>query len=91
MGNQKVLGVVKYVLLVIALLYIAGIVCIPAMKPLASNWVAWLVFIIYALNLLFVWVISGKRQAGDSQANRESSKEASISAELLRDRNKWVS
>lgn len=59
------------------------------MKPLKYNWTAWLVFGIYLLNLVFLWAIDGKKTT-IMDDKEEATKEAKISQELLRDRNKWI-
>lgn len=91
MGKPKKLRIVKYILLILALFYIAGVLWVPVMRPLAGSFIAWLVFGIYVLNLAFVWAISGKRTAGAPREDEKSRAEADISSQLLRDRNKWVS
>ena len=90
MGKKWKLRIVKYILLILALFYIAGVLWVPVMRPLAGSFIAWLIFSIYVLNLAFVWAISGKRTAGEPKADENSRAEAKISSELLRDRNKWV-
>ena len=80
---------IKYSLSFVALLYILGICFVPFVKPLKYNWIAWLVFGIYLLNLVFLWAIDGK-QTTIMDDKEEATKEAKISQELLRDRNKWI-
>lgn len=86
MKNTKI---AKYVLTVAAILYIFGIYFVPFMKPLKGSWVAWLIFGIYCLNLVFFWAIGGKKSMSVDD-KEEAVKEAKISQELLKDRNKWV-
>lgn len=86
---KKNLQIIKYFLSVAAILYLLGISFLPAMKPLSHSWIAWVVFGIYFLNLIFLWAIGGKKTEHHDD-KEEATKEAQISQELLKDRNKWV-
>ena len=86
---KKNMQIIKYLLSVAAILYLFGVFFLPAMKPLSHSWVAWVVFGIYCLNLIFLWAIGGKKTEYHDD-KEEATKEAQISQELLKDRNKWV-
>lgn len=74
----------------VAFLYILGIFVFPFMEPLKHNWIAWVVLGIYLLNLILLWAIDAKKTTIEEGDKEEATKEAKISQELLRDRNKWV-
>ena len=81
--------IIIYSLAIIAVIYLLGVSFVLVMKPLRHNWIAWLIFGIYCLNLIFLWAIGGKKMEHHDD-REEATKEAQISQELLKDRNKWV-
>ncbi len=87
---MKYIKGIKYVMLLVAFLYILGIFVFPFMEHLKYNWIAWVVLGIYLLNLIFLWAIDAKKKNIEEVDREEATKEAKISQELLRDRNKWV-
>ena len=53
------------------------------MKPLKYNWIAWLVFGIYLLNLVFLWAIDGKKTT-IMDDKEEATKEAKIISRIIK-------
>ena len=76
------------ILPLLAFLYIMGIVFIPFMRPLRGNLFAWLLFIIYVINMIFIYsILSSKRK--NYTITDEEKKDLKESQELLKDRSKW--
>ena len=80
--------VVKIVLLLIPVIYLAGILFISWMQPLRYNVFAWIVFFIYIVNLIFIYSLMGKKDKNIHVTEQEK-EEMKLSQELLKDRGKW--
>lgn len=79
---------IKVILLLLGVLYIAGILFVPFMKPLRYNWFAWFLFIIYILNVIFVFGFFSKKEKLYKGTWQEK-EDMAMSRELLKNRNKW--
>lgn len=80
--------VVKIVLLLIPVIYLAGILFIPWMQPLRYNVFTWIVFFIYIVNLIFIYSLMGKKDKNIHVTEQEK-EDMKLSQELLKDRGKW--
>ena len=81
-------SIIKIVLILIAVLYIIGIICVPFMEPLRFNVFAWIIFAVYLLCAIFICGLLGNKNK-QYGATDEEKKEGKISQELLKERNKW--
>lgn len=84
---MKYLKILKYLLPIIAVLYIICVFNITALEWLRYNFVAWLIFGIGVLYTLFIWIAFGKRRK--QHQDDDAAYEARISQELFKKRNKW--
>ena len=55
------LRVLQYLLLIIEIGYLVAINIIPALKLLRSSIMAWILFAIYTINLIFIWSLDKKK------------------------------
>lgn len=79
---------IKIILPLLAILYIIGILFIPFMEPLRYNLFAWLLFVIYIINTIFIYSLLNNRDKS-YEATEQEKKEMVISQELLKERGKW--
>lgn len=87
MGKNKkhlVINGLKYMMAAAAGIYIISV--FTFLKELRYSSLAWLIFAIYLIVVVFVWKLSGKRR---TESKTDSDKEAEISKEIFRERNKW--
>lgn len=84
---MRYFGSLKYILLVIEVIYIICIFHISAFEGLRHNFIAWLIFGICVLYTIFIWLAFGKRKK--QHRDDDAAYEAGISQELFRERNKW--
>lgn len=80
--------IVKIIFPLLAFLYIIGIVFIPFMRPLRYNLFSWLLFIIYVINVIFIYSILNSKRKNNIITDQEK-KDIKESQELLKDRGKW--
>ena len=60
-GDHNEKSIIKIVLILIAVLYIIGIICVPFMEPLRFNVFAWIIFAVYLLCAIFICGLLGIR------------------------------
>lgn len=84
---MKKLKVAKYVLPLLAIVYLVCVFAMPALEGLRHNFVAWLVFVIYLFNVIFLWGICRKQKI--HPADEDENYELEISKKLFTERGKW--
>ena len=82
------LRVLQYLLLIIEIGYLVAINIIPALKPLRSSIMAWILFAIYTINLIFIWSLD-KKKTTHFEDKEKRLKDARESQEKLLDRSRW--
>ena len=72
---------------VLAALYIVGVYTIPALKSLSTDFLAWMIFGVYILVLLFVWSLSfGHRY---EKISEEKNSQLNDTKDVLKEKSKW--
>lgn len=77
---------IRYIMLIIAFMYLIIVYSNDFFSGLRKSSLAWLIFAIYLIGVIFVWKLSGKRR---TESKTDSDKEAEISKEVFWERNKW--
>ena len=82
------LNVLKYVLLILEIAYLIAINTVPVLKPLRTSLMAWIIFAIYTVNLLFIWSLD-RKQPTHFEDKEKHLKDAKESQEKLLERSRW--
>lgn len=80
--------IVKIILVILAIGYLIAINVVPFLIPLRSDFLAWAVFVIYLLNLIFIFSLDKKKDMDIKNKDR-SVQLAKEAQETLKSRSRW--
>ena len=80
---------IRYIFTFIPIIYLICVFLIPSMEKLRYNFVAWLIFGIYSIYIVFIWAAFGGKRRKCHKKEEDLDVEIKISQEIFLNRGRW--
>ena len=87
-GDRMKKKIAKIIFIMLPVFYIIGILFIPFFKPLQNNMIAWILFCIYLLNVIFFLSLFNNKAKHTKMTDSEKDN-LNVTKEILQERNRW--